>query len=121
MALAEKANALNSDAATGWYHSTVYTAAYLKGDYDRALEVARQDQDPEMFYSYLEIIPIYGQLGRKQEALDAWHRLQADVPGAGRDLLRLVATVELSEDEIAKLMDGVYKSGVLDDAARPGE
>ena len=33
VALAEKANALNADAATGWYHSTVYTAAYLKGDY----------------------------------------------------------------------------------------
>ena len=63
MALAKKANALNADAATGWYHSTVYTADYLNGDYERALEVARQNQDQEMFYSYLEIIPIYGQLG----------------------------------------------------------
>ena len=121
VALAEKANALNSDAATGWYHSTVYTAAYLKGDYDRALEVARQDQDPEMFYSYLEIIPIYGQLGRKQEALDAWHRLQADVPGASAetfsDWWRLW---NFSDEEVAKLMDGVYKSGVLG-TEQPGE
>ena len=121
VALAEKANALNSDAATGWYHSTVYTAAYLKGDYDRALEVARQDQDPEMFYSYLEIIPIYGQLGRKQEALDAWHRLQADVPGASAetfsDWWRLW---NFSDEEVARLMDGVYKSGVLG-TEQPGE
>ena len=114
VALAEKANALNADAATGWYHSTVYTAAYLKGDYDRALEVARQDQDPEMFYSYLEIIPIYGQLGMKQEALEAWRMLLKQYPGATAatfaDWWRLW---NIRDDEVARLMDGVYKSGVL--------
>ena len=77
VALAEKANALNADAASGWYHSTVYTAAYLQGDYDRALEVAREDKQQEMFYAHLEIIPIYGQLGMKQQAIDAWHKLRA--------------------------------------------
>ncbi len=82
VALAEKANALNADVATGWYHSTVYTADYLKGDYERALQVARQNQDAEMFYSYLEIIPIYGQLGMKPEALDAWRKLKAQIPDA---------------------------------------
>ena len=81
-ALAEKANGLNPDAATGWYHSTIYTADYLKGDYEHALEVARQNQDAEMFYSYLEIIPIFGQLGLKQEALDAWKKLQTQLPDA---------------------------------------
>lgn len=122
VALAEKANALNSDAAMGWYHSTVYTAAYLKGDYRRALEVAKQDQDQEMFYSYLEIIPIYGQLGMKREALEAWHGLQKQYPGASaatfEDWWRLW---NIRDEEVARLMDGVYKSGVLDDAARPGE
>ena len=49
VALAEKAYALSPEAATGWYHSTVYTAAYLAGDYTRALEVANQNQDAEMF------------------------------------------------------------------------
>jgi TolB-like protein len=118
--LAEKANAMNADAATGWYHSTVYTAAYLKGDYARALEVARQNQDPEMFYSYLEIIPIYGQLGMKQEALEAWRMLLKQYPGATAatfaDWWRLW---NIHEDEIARLMDGVYKSGVLDSNAKP--
>ena len=119
VALARKANSLNADAATGWYHSTLYTAYYLAGDYERALEVARQDKDEEMFYSHLEIIPIYGQLGRKQDALDAWHKLQVEVPKAS------AASFEnwwrlwnFHEDEIAKLMDGVYKSGVLDVAAK---
>jgi adenylate cyclase len=115
VALAEKANALNADAATGWYHSTVYTAAYLKGDYHRALEVAQQNQDQEMFYSYLEIIPIYGQLGMNKEALEAWHGLLKQIPGANaatfEDWWRLW---NIRDEEIAKLMDGVYKSGVLD-------
>ena len=93
VALAKKANALNADAARGWYHSTVYTAYYLDGDYARALEVARQNTQQEMFYSYLEIIPIYGQLGMKQEALDAWHNLRKDLPSPSA---QLVATVEHS-------------------------
>src|SRR5262245_22443995 len=114
VALAEKANALNPDAATGWYHSTVYTADYLNGDYQHALEVARQNQDAEMFYSYLEIIPIFGQLGLKQEALDAWKKLQAQLPDASaktfEDWWRLW---NMPEADIAKLMDGLHKSAVL--------
>jgi TolB-like protein/tetratricopeptide (TPR) repeat protein len=114
VALAEKANALNPDAATGWYHSTLYTANYLKGDYERALKVARQNQDAEMFYSYLEIIPIFGQLGLKQEALDAWKKLQAQLPDASantfEDWWRLW---NMPEADIVKLMEGVHKSGVL--------
>ena len=114
VALAEKANVLNADAATGWYHSTVYTAEYLKGDYPHALEVARQDQDPEMFYSYLEIIPVYGQLGRRQDALEAWRKLQALIPDVSaktfEDWWRLW---NMPDADIAKLMEGVHKSGVL--------
>jgi len=115
VALAEKANTINADAATGWYHSTVYTADYLRGDYKHALKVARQNQDAEMFYSYLEIIPILGQLGLKQEALDAWKKLQTQIPNASaktfQDWWRLW---NMPEADITKLMDGVHKSGVLD-------
>ena len=118
--LAKKANALNANSATGWYHTTVYTADYLNGDYERAIEVARQNQDQEMFYSYIEIIPIYGQLGRKKDASDAWQALLKQYPGASaktfEDWWRLW---NISEPEIAKLMDGVYKSGVLDAEAKP--
>lgn len=114
VALAEKANTLNPNAATGWYHSTIYTANYINGDYEHALKVARQNQDAEMFYSYLEIIPIFGQLGLQQEALDAWKQLQVQIPDASaktfEDWWRLWNTPEA---EIAKLMGGVHKSGVL--------
>ena len=118
--LAKKANALNADSATGWYHTTVYTADYLNGDYESAIEVARQNQDQEMFYSNIEIIPIYGQLGRKKDASDAWQALLKQYPGASaktfEDWWRLW---NISEPEIAKLMDGVHKSGVLDAEAKP--
>ena len=81
--LAKKANALNANSATGWYHTTIYTADYLNGDYESAIEVARQNQDQEMFYSYIEIIPIYGQLGRREGCiggLAGW--LLKQYPGA---------------------------------------
>jgi TolB-like protein len=114
VALAERANSLNADVSIGWYHSTVYTADYLNGDYAHALEVAKQNPQQEMFYSHLEIIPIYGKLGRKQEALEAWQRLLKMYPGATaasfEDWWRLW---NISDAEVAKLMDGVYKSGVL--------
>ena len=122
VALAEKANALNADAAIGWYHSTVYTAAYLNGDYERALEVAKQNKQQEMFYSHLEIIPIYGQLGRKQDALEAWQALLKVYPGATaasfEDWWRLW---NISDAEVARLMDGVYKSGVVGVEAKLGQ
>ena len=35
VALVEKANTLNSDAAQGWYHSTMYLNDYLNGDYQK--------------------------------------------------------------------------------------
>jgi hypothetical protein len=94
----------------------------LNGDYERALEVARQDQDQEMFYSYLEIIPIYGQLGRKQEALDAWHMLLKQYPGASAASFESWWRLwNFRDEEVARLMDGVHKSGVLGADAKPGE
>jgi len=112
--LAKKANALNADATIGWYHSTVYTALYLDGDYEGALDVARQNKEPGMFYSYLEIIPILGQLGRKQEALEAWKNLRAEVPNASAGTFESWWRLwNISDGEVAKLMDGVHRSGVL--------
>src|SRR5262249_48327330 len=73
----------------------------------------KAEPDAEMFYSYLEIIPIFGQLGLKQEALDAWKKLQAQLPDASaktfEDWWRLW---NMPEADIAKLMEGVHKSTV---------
>jgi tetratricopeptide (TPR) repeat protein len=121
MALATKANALNPDAAFGWYHSTMYTAYYLNGDYERALELARQNPD-QSTYKYMENIPIYGQLGRKQEALEEWRKLLKEEPGTSAESFETWWRMwNLSEEDVAKLMDGVYKSGVLGVETKPGQ
>ncbi len=120
VALVTKANALNPDAAAGWYHSTIYTADYLNGDYRHALEVTRQNPQSDTFFAHIEYTPIYGQLGMKQEALDIWHKLQAQVPGASADTFANWWRLwNFSDEEVAKLMDGVYKSGVLGADAKP--
>jgi adenylate cyclase len=117
--LAEKANELNADAAIGWYHHTLYYYYYLKGDYERALEFRRLHPDQQAIHAYIEYIPVYGQLGRKEEALENWRKLLADAPGW--TAARFEAWYHLwnmRDEDIAKLMDGVYKSGVLESEAK---
>ena len=75
-----------------------------------------------MFYSYLEIIPIYGQLGMKQEALEAWHNLRKDLPSPSAQTFENWWRLwNIRDEEVSKLMDGVYKSGVLGVDAKPGQ
>jgi tetratricopeptide (TPR) repeat protein len=121
VALAEKANALNADAAAGWYHAAMYYDYYLQGDYERALEFRRLHLDQQAMHAYIEYIPVYGQLGRKQEAQENWRKLLADVPGASAETFENWYRLwNMRDEDIAKLMDGVYKSGVLEDEARAG-
>ena len=122
VALAEKANALNADAATGWYHHTLFYYYYLKGDYERALEFRRLHPDQQAIHAYIEYIPVYGQLGRKQEAQENWRKLLADVPGASAETFEAWYHLwNMPDEDIAKLMDGVTKSGVLEAEAKPGQ
>jgi class 3 adenylate cyclase/TolB-like protein/tetratricopeptide (TPR) repeat protein len=134
VALVEKANALNSDAAQGWYHSTMYLNDYLNGDYKSALDLIRQNPDFQsgVKYAYMDYIAICGQTGSKKDALEkpevrcsddtevaapsadtAWRKVLKDDPGASaqtfEDWYRMW---NFRGEDIAKLMDGVYKSGV---------
>jgi TolB-like protein len=119
VALAEKANALNADAAIGWYHHTLYYYYYLKGDYERALEFRRLHPDQQAIHAYIEYIPVYGQLGRKEEALENWRKLLADAPGwTAASFEAWYQLWNMRDEDIAKLMDGVYKSGVLESEAK---
>jgi TolB-like protein len=122
VALAEKANALNADAAAGWYHAAMYYDYYLQGDYERALEFRRLHLDQQAMHAYIEYIPVYGQLGRKQEAQENWRKLLADDPGAtAESFVAWYHLWNMRDEDIAKLMDGVYKSGVLGPEANPGQ
>ena len=83
-------------------------------------------------YAYMDYIAICGQLGRKQDALEkpevrcsddtevaapsadtAWQKVLKDDPGASaqtfEDWYRMW---NFRDEDIAKIMDGVYKSGV---------
>ena len=85
MALATKANALNADAAAGWYHATLYLNYYLTGDYERALELIRQVPDQQALVSNIDYLPILSQLGRKAEALEKWQKVLAEDPSSSAE------------------------------------
>lgn len=122
VALAKKANALNADAAIGWYQSTLHYDYYLKGDYEHALEFRRLHSDQKVIYAYIEYIPIYGQLGRKQDAQEMWRKLVADQGSwTAKDFESWYHLWNMRDEDIAKLMDGVYKSGVLGVNTKSGQ
>jgi tetratricopeptide (TPR) repeat protein len=122
VALVNEANALNADAAIGWYHVTLYLYYYLKGDYQRSLEFRRLHPDQQAIYSYIEYIPVYGQLGRKQEALENWRKLLKEEPGwTAESFKNYYRLWNMRDEDAAKLMDGVYKSGVLAAEAKSGQ
>ena len=65
---------------------------------------------------------MYGQLGRKQEAQENWRKLLADVPGWTAESFEAWYHLwNMRYEDIAKLMDGVTKSGVLEAEAKPGQ
>ena len=121
VALAEKANALNPDAAAGWYHATLYLNYYLTGDYERALELIRQDPNQETLYHYIDYLPILGALGRKEEARENWQKILGEDPSwTAESFVKWYKTWNIRDEDSAKLMEGIYKTGVLGAEAKPG-
>jgi adenylate cyclase len=120
VALVQKANTLNADAAIGWYQVAMFYNSYLKGNYARALEFRRLHPDQHAIYTYIEYIPVYGQLGRKEEALENWRKLLAeDGSWTAESFKNWYHLFNMRDEDVAKLMDGVYKSGVLGQEAKP--
>ena len=122
VALVTKANALNADAASGWYQFTMYKDYYVKGDYERALEILRQDPEKGSIFKYIYYIAVYGQLGRKQDALENWRKLRTDERDwTAASFENWYRMWNMRDQDIAKMMDGVYKSGVLEVDAKSGQ
>jgi adenylate cyclase len=131
VALVENANALNADASQGWYHSTIYLNDYLNGDYKSALEMIRKSPDFQsgVKYANMDYIAICGQLGALEKperrcsddteaaapsAHTAWQKVLKDDPGASaQTFIDWYRMWNFRDEDIAKLMDGIYKSGVL--------
>jgi tetratricopeptide (TPR) repeat protein len=111
--LVEKAHDLNPEAALGWYDSTMYLNDYMNGDYESALRRAVQNEDKESLYVFIDFIAILGQLGRKDQALENWHKLLKERPGWSVESFEdWYRTWNFRDEDIAKLMDGIHKSGV---------
>jgi tetratricopeptide (TPR) repeat protein len=122
VALATKANALNADAAAGWYHATLYLNYYLTGDYERALELIRQTPDQQALVSNIDYLPILGQLGLKQEALEKWHKVLGEDPSwTAESFIKWYKLWNIGDEDITKFMEGIYKSGVLGPEGRPSQ
>jgi hypothetical protein len=103
-----------ADAALGWYQVTMYYDCYLRGDYEGALEFRRLHPDQKAIDTYIEYIPVYGHLGSKQEALENWRKLLAEDPSwTAESFKSWYHRLSMPDEDIAKLMDGIYKSGVL--------
>ncbi len=118
--MAEKANALNADAAAGWYHATLYLNYYLVGDYEQALKLKRQDPNQETLYSYVDYLPILGALGRKDEAREQWQKILHEDPNwTAQSFIKWYKVWNIRDEDTAKFMAGIYKSGVLDVAGKP--
>jgi tetratricopeptide (TPR) repeat protein len=118
--VAEKAHALNAKAASGWYEVTMYLNQYLNGEYERALELIRQDPSQQTLYTYVYYISIYGQLGRKEEALEIWRKLLSEEPGWTADSFeKWWRARNMRDEDIVKMRDGVAKSGVLEVVVNP--
>ena len=81
---------------------------------------ARAHPDQQAIHAYIEYIPVSGQLGRKQEAQENWRKLLADAPGWTAESFEAWYHLwNMRDEDIAKLMDGVTKSGVLQAEAKP--
>jgi TolB-like protein/class 3 adenylate cyclase len=121
VALATRANALNADAATGWYEATLYLDYYLKADYERALELIRQTPDQQALVTNIDYLPILGQLGRKAEALGKWQKVLVEDPSwSAESFIKWYKLWNIRDEDSAKFMEGIYKTGVLGPEAKPG-
>jgi hypothetical protein len=84
--------------------------------------VLEQDTDKNSLYLFIEIIPVLGQLGRKQEALDYWRRLIALQPDWNAASFESWHRMwNMRDEDIARLMEGIYKSGVLGPETKAGQ
>jgi tetratricopeptide (TPR) repeat protein len=109
------ANTLNPDATAGWYQSALMLENYRNGHYKEALEILRQDTDRNSVYVYIAYIPVYGQLGLRQEALGAWRRLvQEQGAWTAESFETWWRLWNYTDRDMDKLREGVRKSGVVD-------
>ena len=110
-ALTRRAMKLNPN-FPGWFHTLDFLDAYRHERFEEALILAQKFNFPTFFFDPLIRAATLGQLGRKEEALQAWRELlalQPDFPTRSRDLLTRVL---FSDELVDMLLEGLKKAGL---------
>ena len=64
---------------------------------------------------------ILGQLGRKEEAREKWQKLLGEDPSwTAESFVKWYKLWNIRDEDSAKFMEGIYKTGVLGAEATPG-
>ena len=80
----------------------------------------RAGPNQETLYHYIDYLPILGALGRKAEALEMWKKILAEDPTwTAESFEKWYKVWNIRDADSAKLMEGIYKTGVLGPEAKP--
>jgi tetratricopeptide (TPR) repeat protein len=110
-ALINKAIALNPNHPE-WYHFPLFHYHYLRGEYEKALDMALKINMPGFFWTHVLRAAVYGQLGRKAEAREAADKLlelYPTYPENARDEFR---KWNFPEEAIEHHLEGMRKAGL---------
>jgi adenylate cyclase len=100
------------------YHMAIAIDYYRRGDYHTALGEAEQFAGARIATAAIVLAAVHGQLGNKDEARRAFDRAMALDAHAARDPRAwLRRAINLPEDVIDDLMDGLIKAGLDASAA----
>jgi adenylate cyclase len=111
IALIKKAIALNPS-HPGWYWFPLVYDYYQNGDYEKALQTARQGNMPGFWYWHYHLAICYGQLGQKSQARAALDDLRKLNPKFEKEPLRYMRQWYKSEEALQHLANGLRKAGL---------
>ncbi len=111
VALSRKAVALNPY-HPGWFHLTLSSDHYRKGEYEQALAEAQRINLPSLLIMHVSLAAIYGKLGRPSEAHAALADLRELDPNFPEKTLDHLRKNYFSEALVESFMDGLSKAGL---------
>jgi TolB-like protein len=95
-----------------WYHQPFVDNHYRKREYEAALVRARQMNIPGLYFTYLNLAFVSGQLGRDDDARAAVAELLAVYPNFAAEAYAVLRKWYHDEEHIAHIIDGLRKAGL---------
>jgi hypothetical protein len=111
--LAEKAFSLNEFSAAGWYYSVAFYDAYLKGDYEMALEYVSAHPNWRLSENLQKFVMVYGRLGNTEKAQQYWNMILDQEQEWSAELLdSLYRLWNFRDEDRITFMEGIYAAGI---------